>query len=592
MCGIAGTFAAGPVAADPDQHRGMAQRLVHRGPDLTRVHPLPGGGLVSTRLAIIDPVGAGQPVAGCTTAVVCVYNGEIYNYQELRGQLLARGHRLCSQGDGEVITHLYEEHGRHFVDHLRGAFAIALYDAHRDELILARDRMGEKPLVYTASGTTICFASETRALEAATELGAVSSEALGAFLLYGFVPEPDTLFRDVRKIPAGHYAVVRRTPAFGVTLHRYWSLPAPADTGGHDDRGRAELISSASAILAEAVAQQTRADVPVGVALSGGIDSTLLARLSARSLTDLRTYSVGFDWTPSGEPAAAAATARTVQGKHTEIRLSVHDYLELLNEGSRKASEPIADWTMPAYLALTTRCQGDGVRVLLTGHGPDEIFLAYRWTRQANARIRSTKDTVDTIDAYQFNPEYREAADLLGSVLAAAGGQVRADGLGSCTRRSSGAFRHALRSALMRGYLRSNGLMQLDSLGLMKAVEVRVPYVDYRFVEAAATLDDLGCADAAVPKGALYAMADVLQVPNPYVEKRPFFPSLTAVAAPIAAMARDVIRSGELVTEGIIAPQTVQTLLNSLSSDGSGLTVLFRLFVAEMWLTHLRRPGV
>jgi asparagine synthase (glutamine-hydrolysing) len=592
MCGIAGTFAAGPVAADPDQHRGMAQRLVHRGPDLTRVHPLPGGGLVSTRLAIIDPEGAGQPVAGCTTAVVCVYNGEIYNYQELRGQLLARGHRLSTQGDGEVIPHLYEEHGRHFVDQLRGAFAIALYDAHRDELILARDRMGEKPLVYTASGTTIRFASETRALEAAAELGAVSAEALGAFLLYGFVPEPDTLFRDVRKIPAGHYAVVRRRPAFGVTLHRYWSLPSPADTGGYDDRGRADLIASASAILAETVSQQTRADVPVGVALSGGIDSTLLARLSARSLTDLRTYSVGFDWTPSGELAAAAATARTVQGKHTEIRLSVHDYLELLNEGSRKASEPIADWTMPAYLALTTRCQGDGVRVLLTGHGPDELFLAYQWTRQANAKIRSTKDTVDTIDAYQFNPEYREAAGLLGSVLAAAGGRVRADGLGSCTRRSSGAFRHALRSALMRGYLRSNGLMQLDSLGLMKAVEVRVPYVDYRFVEAAATLDDLGAAEAAVPKRPLYAMADVLQVPSPYVEKRPFFPSLTAVAAPIAAMARDVIRSGELITEGFISPQTMRTLLNSVASDGSGLTVLFRLFVAEMWLTHLRRPGV
>lgn len=590
MCGIAGTFTAGRAAVDPGVHRGMAGRLAHRGPDATRIHPFPGGGLVSTRLAIIDPAGAGQPLTGCSPAVVCVYNGEIYNYRRLQDRLLAHGHRLSSHGDGEVIPHLYEQYGRRFVEHLRGAFAIALYDVRHDELILARDRMGEKPLVYTAGGATVRFASELRALDTATGLGAVSSGALGAFLLYGFVPEPATLLRDVTKIPAGHYAVVRRAPRLAVTLHRYWT--APVITGGNSGRLSAKRIASASTVLSEAVAQQTHAEVPVGVALSGGVDSTLLARLAARTLTDLRTYSVGFEWTPSLELAAAAATAQAVRSKHTEILLSVEDYLRLLLAGSRHAGEPIADWTLPAYLALTARCHDDGVRVLLTGHGPDELFLAYRWTREAIARVGAMGDRSATIDAYAFNPEYSEAAGLLGWVLAGARQWSSTADLGICPGRPQAEFRQALRSALMRGYLRSNGLMQLDSLGLMKAVEVRVPYVDHEFVEAVVALGVPGGAGDRVPKGPLYAIAKALGLPVPYVEKRPFFPSLTAVTAPIMAMARDVVPAGELTREGLLAPAAVRKLLLASSpDDGTGLNMVFRLMVVENWLDHLRRPA-
>ncbi|MFI6259403.1 asparagine synthase (glutamine-hydrolyzing) [Micromonospora zamorensis] len=569
----------------------MAEVLAHRGPDATRIHPLPGGALVSTRLAIIDPAGSDQPLTGCTPDVCAVYNGEIYNYRHLRELLRRQGHHLHGQGDGEVITHLYEQYGRQFVEHLRGAFAIALFDARTDELILARDRMGEKPLVYAVQNTTVSFASEIRALQPAVGAGAVRPESLPAYLLYGFAPEPATLLEGVSKLPAGHFAVVRRDAGVQLTLHRYWTAPVgPPANGGEDapDR-RGDLITVASAALAEAVEQQTYADVPVAVALSGGVDSTLLARIAARTLTDLRTYTVGFDWTPTDELDAAAATAQALHSKHTEIRLSVDDYLHLLRRGSRSASEPIADWTLPAYLALTTHCHDDGVRVLLTGHGPDELFLAYRWVRQAIAYIRQPGSPPETIDAYTFNPEYAEAMDLIDSVLT---GTARAIPATTSATLPDEAFRQHLRSALLRGYLVSNGLMQLDTLGLMNAVEVRVPYVDHKFVEAVSVLETPGSDREAMPKAKLYAIAETLDLPIHYVAKRPFFPTLAAVTPSILSMAQDHLLSGELAAAGLIRPNAVRQLLLSTPTIGNGLNVLFRLLMLEMWLTHLRKPAL
>jgi asparagine synthase (glutamine-hydrolysing) len=581
MCGIAGTFTCGTAPAEADQHRAMATYLEHRGPDATRLQPLPGGALVSTRLAIIDPAGADQPLHGCG-AVVCVYNGEIYNFEQLRAQLLARGHRLTGEGDGEVIPHLYEEHGRQFVHHLRGAFAIALHDPRHDELLLIRDRMGEKPLVYRSTADTVCFASEVRALQAVTDLGPVSPAALRAYLQFGFVPEPDTLLADVKKLPAGHFAVARRTPAWSFTVHKYWAPPAEPPAAS-----RAQLLTGAAQALSEAVAQQTRADVPVGLALSGGIDSTLLTRLGVRTLSDPRTYSVGFDWVPPDELAAAAATAQAVHSKHSEIRLSVHDYTTLLFEGARGAAEPIADWTMPAYLALTTRCREDGVRVLLTGHGPDEICTAYAWTRQALAQVPAAPGAPKH-DAYLFNPEYREAAELIGHLVVQPAAPPQ---LGLCAAGSPAEFRRALRSALLHGYLQSNGLMQLDSLGLLKAVEVRIPYVDHQFLQAAIPYDDLEWEAGSVPKGPLYAMAAILGLPCAFVEKRPFFPIIDPLIAPVTGLAREIVPSGELVGDGLISPVATQRLLDSATHNGNGLNVLFRLFVIDLWLADLRRPS-
>jgi asparagine synthase (glutamine-hydrolysing) len=569
----------------------MARQLAHRGPDAMRVRMIAGGGLVSTRLAITDPAGAQQPFTDCSAAVVCVYNGEIYNYRELRAQLTARGHRLRGNGDGEVIAHLYEEYGTDFLHHLRGAFAIALYDTGRDELILARDRMGEKPLVYATTGGVLSFASEIRALTP----GEVSPGALARYLRYGFVPEPETLFSNIRKLPAGHYAVVRRTGGLTIALHRYWSLPAAGRDGAREatvvDRQRS--LFAAATTFATAVEQQSRADVPIALALSGGVDSTLLAHVGANSLPDFRTYSVGFEWMPPDELDAAAATAQELQSKHSEIRLDVDDYLQLLIEGSRGLSEPIADWTMPAYLALSSRCRDDGVRVLLTGHGPDELFLAYRWTLQAGTAIRSALGAGNaSVDPYRFNPEYAEAVgwatDLLGAGPPAASTEPFAD----CPTRSTAEFRRDLRNLLLRGYLRSNGLMQLDSLGLMNAVEIRVPYVDYRFVEAAIALDDLNPAFEPVPKHHLYAMARLLGAPCHYVEKRPFFPLLDPLRAPISLLASDVLLSGELVRTSLVSAAAVRRLLSSAAGSGNGINVMFRLLLLELWISNLRSPAV
>jgi asparagine synthase (glutamine-hydrolysing) len=353
---------------------------------------------------------------------------------------------------------------------------------------------------------------------------------------------------------------------------------------------RQRLLAAASATFATAVEQQCRADVPIALALSGGVDSTLLARVGANSLTDLRTYSVGFGGMPPDELEAAAATAQRLGSKHTEIRLDVPGYLSLLIEGARGLSEPIADWTMPAYLALSSRCRDDGVRVLLTGHGPDELFLGYDWTRRAGDGFRSAAGGSGMVDPYRFNPEYAEAVGLTTDILTNAPTVTSKATRERCPTHSPAAFRRGLRTMLLQGYLRANGLMQLDSLGLMNAVEVRIPYVDYSFVEAAIAVDDLDTASGSVPKHHLYGMARLLGEPCHYVEKKPFFPALGPLVGSISLLAEDVLLEGELVRESLVRANAVRRLLSSAAESGKGVNVIFRLLLLELWIGHLRTP--
>ncbi|MEV7012047.1 asparagine synthase (glutamine-hydrolyzing) [Streptosporangium sp. NPDC051022] len=568
----------------------MSRRLRHRGPDETRTVDIPAGALISCRLAVLDPERSHQPLTDCSGAVTVVYSGEIYNYRELRRELSAAGHVFLTDGDGEVIPHLYEGYGTNFPERLRGAFAIAVYDRPADRLVLVRDRLGEKPLVYAVTGDRFLFASETRAIVPYTD-GRISASAVHRYLHFGYVPEPSTVFEGIEKVPAGTVMVLDRAASLVPRFTGYWSPRVLEGRGGAaSPRGRVAAMAES---FSTAVGQQLNADVPAAVALSDGIDSTLLTEVAARCVPRPRTYSVAFDWMRDDRHVALAdATARRVGASHAVIEISPARYMNLLVEGAAAQGEPIADWTMPAYLGMADRCREDGVRVLLTGHGPDELFLAYDWTRSALRSLGGEAAGEDGAlhDAYRFNPEYREAVMLAGSLSGKYAPMMNGEAHPMSSVRGGRNARSDLRQRLVAGYLRSNGLMQLDGLGLLKEVEVRLPYVDHRFVEAAISADNGAAHDPDRPKALLYEMAAALGIGVRFTPKRPFFPDLRGVNAPVTALAESMLPSGTLVGDGVVPRGSAERLLGSVRTTGTGLNMMYRLLILELWLRHLGDP--
>ena len=285
MCGIAG-IASSAGAVDPARLARMSSLLVHRGPDAEGTHVDGAVGLASRRLSIIDLEGGDQPLANEDGSVVVVQNGEIYNHEELRRELEAAGHRFATRSDTEVLAHLYEEHGDAFAARLRGMFAVALWDARRRRLVLARDRFGIKPLVYRHVGGELSFASDLRALPR----GDVDPDALESFLALNSIPAPLTIFRDARKLLPGHLLV---WDGGALRLERF-ARPAPSVATRPEPEE--ELAQELRARLRDSVRAHLVSDVPVGVLLSGGVDSSLLAALAAEAVGEpLRTFSIGFE---------------------------------------------------------------------------------------------------------------------------------------------------------------------------------------------------------------------------------------------------------------------------------------------------------
>ncbi len=578
VCGIAGGFAATDAAPWGWQlGDALARGIRHRGKDALTSWGDTHMRLVSARLAVVDAVGSAQPLTGCSERVRGVYNGEIYNYARLRKDLLHAGHSLSTHGDGEVIVHLYEEYGEDFVRHLRGPFAIALYDEVRDSMLLVRDRLGEKPLVYWTGGERLLFASDLRSLVAAGVPASLSPEALDDYFHYGFVPEPRTPLRDVRKLEPGHLLAVERGSRWTVRESVWWVPPFSPAPAADSTR--------AAALLRSAVGEQVRADGPIGVALSGGIDSTLLAALAAEYRPEhVFSHSVRFAWTPSelDETAVAERTAAALGIPHDVVSLTLDDYSSLLLEATEAMGEPIADWSAPGYLALSRACRASGAKVMLTGHGPDELLWGYEWVRRT-LRARAG-DAVVHADPYLGNPEYAEAARwasaLYGDCLRL--GQSRRFGRGAHT----GGAAASLRLALLSGYLRSNGFAQLDALGLWNGVEIRLPYVDHRLVECFLTSQE-----AAQPGGSekefLRRIARVLFPSRTFPPKRPFYPGLARTWPVVHQLAADLVLAGWLVDEGYLQAAGLRRMLATSAADGDGRTLALRCLVLELWMTVL-----
>ncbi|HET9315340.1 MAG TPA: asparagine synthase (glutamine-hydrolyzing) [Vicinamibacteria bacterium] len=374
MCGIAGAIGPG---ADAALAAALIGRLRHRGPDDEGTWTAPPGGpqacLVSTRLAIIDLSAAGHmPMADERTGNVIAYNGEVYNFRELRAELEGLGERFGSGTDTEAVLKAYGRWGPECVARLQGMFAFAIWDKHRQELLLARDRLGEKPLYFAASEDGFAFASEVRALLASGRVARrVDVAALDDYLLNGFVVSPRTLAAGVRSLLPGHWM---RVDARGKTLEtrRYWRLPVPPPPEPRD-------LSALRDRLLESTRQRLISDVPLGAFLSGGLDSTTQVALMSRLGGDVRTFSITFDEAEFDESAHSSAAARRFGTRHTEVRLRRDRFEAWLPDAVAALDQPSFDGLNTYFVSRAAR--ESGLTVAVGGSGADELFGGYPFFR-------------------------------------------------------------------------------------------------------------------------------------------------------------------------------------------------------------------
>jgi len=376
MCGIVGWIQPphkGPVS--PPLLRAMNQSLLHRGPDDEGYYIAGPVGLAMRRLSIIDLEGGHQPISNEDEKVWTVFNGEIYNYLELREELRRKGHRFKTSSDTEVIVHLYEEEGEGFVRKLRGMFSFALWDEGKHKLLLYRDRVGIKPLHYWFKDGTLLFASEIKALLEYPEVGReISLGALSDYLSFLYVPTPRTIYQEILKLPAGHFL---RYVDGEIQIERYWDFTYREGLEIREE----EWVEKFKTALSEAVKLHLVSDVPVGAFLSGGVDSSTLVAWMSRLITaPVRTYSMGFRDARFNELPYAREAAGCFQTDHHEEIVEVEAF-QLLPKVLAGFDEPFADASaIPTF--LVSKFARKEVKVVLSGDGGDELFAGYLWTRK------------------------------------------------------------------------------------------------------------------------------------------------------------------------------------------------------------------
>lgn len=375
MCGICGkvNLEWNAASVEPSLIRAMIDTIRHRGPDDEGLHVAAGVGLGHLRLSIIDLGTGHQPLSNEDGTIWIVFNGEIYNYRELRAFLLSKGHVFKTHTDTEVIVHLYEELGPQCLENLRGMFAFALWDEKKKMLILARDRVGIKPLYYAMTDKAIVFASEIKAILADPAISReLAPEIIDRFLSFLYVPGEETLLKGICKLAPGHYLRVKDGKA---EIRQYWDLQFCKPSERPSLKDAEDELSS---LLAEAVELHMIADVPVGVLLSGGVDSTaVLSCASKRTDKEISSYTVGFsDPGVDDERPYARLAAETYGSRHHEMTISAGDFAEFLPRYVWHMEEPVCE---PPAIALyyVSKLARNHVKVLLSGEGGDEAFAGY-----------------------------------------------------------------------------------------------------------------------------------------------------------------------------------------------------------------------
>ena len=372
MCGICGIFDFKGHPVDRELLERMNQRIRHRGPDGDGFFVSGPVGLANRRLSIIDLEGGWQPVANEDNSLQVVFNGEIYNFIELRDELMEKGHIFKTRSDTEVIVHAYEEWGVECTNRFNGIFAFALWDANQRRLFVARDHLGVKPLYYVTLGDRILFSSEIKALLAdPTCPKEVDIQALSQLFTLRYVPSPRTLFKGIQKLPPGHRMIIQSS---GVHVERYWKSTPHIRTSVNEQ----ELIEEYQGLVEDAVRLQMRSDVPVGLFLSSGIDSaSLLAIMGNLSNQPVRTFTIGFEnGEKTNETDDARALSKMFGSDHTEMIVTAQDYEKYYERYLWDLEEPVGNETAAAFYFVSL-ITSKSVKVALTGQGADEPWAGY-----------------------------------------------------------------------------------------------------------------------------------------------------------------------------------------------------------------------
>ncbi len=574
MCGICGVYNFGTgEPADPRALKRATDAMAHRGPDDEGFYVDGSLGLGNRRLSIIDLPGGHQPLANEDESVWITFNGEIYNYRDLRPDLLARGHRFRTSSDTETILHLYEEYGLDCLDHLRGMFAFAIWDRRLKRLLLARDRLGVKPLFFRLDAGRLAFASELRTLrELLPHAPEIDPQSIYDFFGFRYIPAPRTFYRGVEKLLPGHWLIA---DANGVRSQAYWDIPPEEES----EKRASEFAAEIAEQLRESVRLRLIADVPLGVFLSGGTDSSavvaFMAELGARPL---RTYSVGFDEAEHSELPYARAVASRYETEHHELVFTPQQMNDELPRLVAFRNEPIAEPTDVA-LYLISRLAAQSVKVVLAGEGGDELFAGYpkysadrlaglvssfpqgvtraliRWLPYRQHRAKTALEALSISDEAErsvtwfasFSREEREglfSPDFLAQVDPSHPARVFASYLEKVRDRSP--LKRMLYADL-KVWLPDNLLLRGDQMTMASSIEERGPFLDHRLVELAARIPTRmltrGFKTKVLLKEAL----------RPYLPKEVLFRRKVGFRVPVGDWFRNVLRP--LVNDLLLSPQ-------------------------------------
>ena len=511
MCGIAGFVRAGGCRpGDEVLLNRMCDAIRHRGPDDDGRQIIGEAALGMRRLSIIDVAGGQQPISNETGDVTVVYNGEIYNYHELRARLLKRGHQLSTRSDTETIVHLYEDDGDRVVDSLRGMFGFAIWDERRHRLLLARDRLGIKPLYYWERPDGVSFASELRSflVDPAFE-PRLNEEAVALYLSFGYVPDPHCIFHGVRKLPPGHVLTWHREQ--GISVHRYWSPLRPEVA-----IEAPEAVTELRRLLDDAVRSHLESEVPLGAFLSGGIDSSTVVALMARAMDRrVQTFSIGFEEPEYNEAPHAARVAAELGTDHTELIVRP-DADQLVEDVIQGFDEPFADSSALPTL-LVSHLARERVTVALSGDGGDELFGGYtRYAEVAGMRapaplvVRRLLRGVAMMRApgargrawmlNRANGHRGRYANTVALPLPVGEGGVASAAIGRWQdslehvldpwfdRFGSRDFATQMMMVDLETYLPGDILTKVDRMSMAVSLEARVPILDHHVVEFAMSL--------------------------------------------------------------------------------------------------------
>src|SRR5215213_910400 len=379
MCGITGWVNLNTDSNDHNEAilHGMCERIVHRGPDSEGLWMDERAALGMRRLSIIDLKTGDQPVYSEDKSVIAMVNGELYNFREVRADLEKRGHRFRTQTDVEIVPHLYQIYGDDFVDHINGMFAISLWDTKKKKLILARDRFGEKPLYYGVFDDKLIYASEPKSLLAHPSVKVeLNLDALRHYVSFDYVPAPMSIYKGISKLPSAHVLTVENGE---VKARRYWSLTwqKPDRAEGLNGNSPKSKASELRELLSDAVRMRLVSDVPLGILLSGGIDSSTIAALAVRHSTEtVKTFSIGFSEDSFNESRYARQVANHLGTDHYEEFLSAGKTSDLISEIGMWLDEPMSDPSLiPTF--LLAKFVRRHVTVALGGDGGDELFAGY-----------------------------------------------------------------------------------------------------------------------------------------------------------------------------------------------------------------------